>query len=123
MRFCGLWQLILFFGENQLPGVIKASLRPCVPIWGMYFKDMFQEERRRWCAGRDFVQPDTLRGKTGNKMVLVGGIHGISGPPDLSQKSEGSQWRRGDHLKGSNGSLRCGSHIQHRVFPVIGEVI
>ena len=52
-----------------------------------------------------------------------GGIHGISGPPDLSQKSEGSRWRRGDHLKGSNGSLRCGSHIQHRVFPVIGEVI
>ena len=74
MRFRGLWQLILFFGENQLPGVIKPSLQPCVPVWEMYFKDMFQEERRRWCAGRDFVQPDTLRGKTGNKMVL-GGVY------------------------------------------------
>ena len=38
----------------------------------MYFKDMFQEERRWWCAGRVFVQPDTLRGKTRNKMVLGG---------------------------------------------------
>ena len=72
MSIPALHQLISFFGENQLPGVIKPSLQPCVPVWEMYFKDMFQEERRRWCAGRDFVQPDTLRGKTGNKMVLGG---------------------------------------------------
>ena len=51
------------------------------------------------------------------------GIHGISGLPDLSQKSEGLRWRREDHLKGSNSNLRCGNHIQHRVFPGTGEVI
>ena len=70
-----------------------------------------------------FLQPDALRGKTGNKMVLGGRTHGISGPPDLPQRSEGSPWRRGDHLQDSNGSLRCDSHIQHRVFPGIGEVM
>ena len=72
MHFHGLWQLILFFGENQLPGVIKASLQPCIPLWGMYFKDMFQEERRQWCAGRDFGTSRHTWGKTGKKMVLEG---------------------------------------------------
>ena len=68
------------------------------------------------------VQADTLGAKLERKWCWRG-IHGISGLPDLSQKSEGLRWRREDHLKGSNSNLRCGNHIQLRVFPGTGEVI
>lgn len=57
------------FGKALCQELLKHRFDLMSLIWRMCFKDMFQEERRRWCAGRGFLEPGIFRDKIRNKIV------------------------------------------------------